>query len=178
MKFEQSDKYNEIREFNFLRYNEIPDIGLYLEQVFQIVEKTLSPLFGDNENEKWLTIAMISNYVKQGVIEKPDNKKYDRDRIAYLIFICTCKMVLSLSDLKRLIGVQKNVENLEKSYNYFCNEFETILKNVFSSKSDSGNVDEIKSNRDEAKILRAISYSAAHKIYLVKYVEFLKEQED
>ncbi len=178
MIFEQSDKYNEIRDFAFPKYNEITDIGLYLEQVCKIVEKSLEPLFGTNDTEKWLTPAMISNYVKQGVIEKPENKKYDRDRIAYLIFVCTCKMVLSLSDLKRFIGVQKSVENLELSYNFFCEEFETVLKHVFSEKYGNGeNFEDIKSKKNEAKIIRAISYSVAHKIYLKKYVEFLKEQE-
>ena len=57
-------------------------------------------------------------------------------------------------------------------------EFETVLKHVFSEKYGNGeNFEDIKSKKNEAKIIRAISYSVAHKIYLKKYVEFLKEQE-
>lgn len=175
MKFEQSKQYKDIKDFKFPRYMEITDIGLYLEQVFQIVEEILVPLFGDNEEEKWFTTAMVSNYVKQGILEKPENKKYNRERIAYLIFICTCKMVLPLADIKRFIGVQKTIEDIEVSYNFFCDEFETVLKQVFSEGDTYA--DEVKSKKSEAKIIKAISFAVAHKIYLNKYLEFLGEKD-
>ena len=74
--------------------------------------------------------------------------------------------------------MQKSVENLELSNNFFCEEFVTVLKHVFSEKYGNGeNFEDIKSKKNEAKIIRAISYSVAHNIYLKKYVEFLKEQE-
>ena len=47
------------RDFHLPRYQEIPDVGLYLEQAAKYIGNCLSPL-GDTA----LTRSMISNYVK------------------------------------------------------------------------------------------------------------------
>ena len=57
-----------VENFRLPRYDEIPDVGLYLEQVAKYISGFCSPLFGES-----LTPAMISNYVKKGLIENPVN---------------------------------------------------------------------------------------------------------
>ena len=47
--------------FRLPRYAQIPDVGLYLEQVVRYVNTHLAPL-----GEPELTSSMVSNYVKQG----------------------------------------------------------------------------------------------------------------
>ena len=49
-----------IEGFRLPRYAQIPDVGLYLEQVVRYVNTHLAPL-----GEPELTISMVSNYVKQ-----------------------------------------------------------------------------------------------------------------
>ena len=49
-----------IQEFRFPKYEEIPDVGLFLEQVTKYVSGFLEPL-GDTIT---ITSSMISNYVK------------------------------------------------------------------------------------------------------------------
>ena len=134
MKFEESIAYKKVKKFKFPRYNELPDIGLYLEQLVELLNKIFMPLYEDKKDEDFITAAMVSNYVKKGIIGKPVNKKYNKETIAYLVFICIYKQVLPLSKLKDLIKLQKNTYSLEIAYNYFCREFEHILKEVFDGK--------------------------------------------
>ena len=88
-----------LRDFRLPRYNEIPNVGLYLEQATKYVGEYLAPL-----GEYTLTPSMISNYVKKGLIANPVKKQYGREQIAYLIFITVAKTVLSLEDLLLFIG--------------------------------------------------------------------------
>ena len=60
---------NTVLAFHLPRYFEIPDVGLYLKQVVKYINDILSPL-GLPE----MTASMISNYVKQGLIDKPVRK--------------------------------------------------------------------------------------------------------
>lgn len=58
-----------VRSFHIPRLGEIPDVGLYLEQVTRYVNRSiagcgLSPI----------TSSMVSNYVKQKIIPGPEKK--------------------------------------------------------------------------------------------------------
>jgi hypothetical protein len=171
-KFEESTIYQDVKKFKFPRYSEITDIGLYLDQVIKVLETILSPILGDNEKEKWISIAMISNYYKLGIISKPENKRYGRDHIVYLVFICISKMVLPLSNIKEFISIQQEAFTLPVAYDYFCTEFENILNEVFGEGKSF--VDSGKTNSTEAKIVRSFAFAVAHKIYLGRYLEFIE----
>lgn len=54
-----------IEEFQLPRWNLLPDIELYMDQVLTLIEKYLSPLIVQ-PNQKIITAAMINNYVKLG----------------------------------------------------------------------------------------------------------------
>ena len=62
-----------ILKFHMPRWNELPDIDLYLDQVVNYIEKYLSAYFIDKE-DKVITKTMINNYVKQGVMPAPEKK--------------------------------------------------------------------------------------------------------
>lgn len=150
-----------VQTFSLPRYEEIPDMGLYLEQTVKFVSEYLSPLQSIS-----LTASMASNYVKQGLIEKPVKKLYHREQIAYLFFIATVKSVLSLEDIQLLIQLQRKTYDTETAYQYFCREFENILFYVFGLKDS---VEEIGvDSTDEKALLRNTIITAAHKIYLNK----------
>ena len=55
-------------------YEEIPEIGLYLEQTVRYISECLSSL-----SNVTITSNMVGNYVKQGLIESPQKKCYSRD---------------------------------------------------------------------------------------------------
>ena len=118
-----------IADFHLPRYNEIPNVGLYLEQTAKFITEYYAPL-----GDYGLTTSMISNYVKKGLVANPVKKQYDREQIAYLIFVALAKNVLSLDILNQFIQMQKRTYSAEKAYDYFCNELENMIAFVFGQK--------------------------------------------
>ena len=83
-----------IQEFKLPRYREIPDVGLYLEQVAIYISDSLAPL-----GNVAFTRSMISNYVKKGLVPSPIKKQYFAEHIAYLFFITIAKTIISLDNV-------------------------------------------------------------------------------
>lgn len=144
--------------FALPRYNEIPNVGLYLEQCTKYIEDYLRPF-----HDLTITGSMISNYVKKGLIKNPVRKQYDRDQIAYLIFISFAKSVLSLENIRLLMEMQKRTYDNCQAYDYFCKEFENILYFVYNVKDV---LDTSVAGSDEKLMLRNTIITVCHKLYL------------
>ena len=99
-----------IQSFRLPRYRELPDVGLYLEQVVRYVNRYM--ILNGNE----LTPSMVSNYVKQKLIPGPVKKSYGADAIAYLLFLSYTKMVVPLGDIHFMIDIQKDSYGLAVAY--------------------------------------------------------------
>ena len=54
---------NTIQSFHLPPYHEIPDVGLYLDQVTRYINDSLQPL-----GQPTVTSSMLSNYVKKGYV--------------------------------------------------------------------------------------------------------------
>ena len=100
------------------RYDEIPSIDLYMDQLVGFLEDTLAPLY--QPGEKIITRSMVNNYVKQGVLASAAGKKYTRSHIAYLIVICTLKQTFSIAEIDRLIRMQIASFDTRVAYDYYC----------------------------------------------------------
>ncbi len=150
-----------VRGFSLPRYQEIPAVGLYLEQVTKYICEYLAPL-----QENALTGSMISNYVKKGLVTSPVKKQYSRDQIAQLMFIALAKSVLSLDDLAIFIRLQERTYTAEKAYGYLCLEFENMLQYIFGLKGTLADVGE--DSTDEKFMLRGTIAAVTQKIYLEK----------
>lgn len=158
----------QIKNFRMPRYHEIPNVGLYLEQTAKYINSYLSPL-GDME----ITTSMISNYVKKGYISNPIKKQYYAGQIAYLFFIAIAKNVLSMENIQKLFEMQKQTQDAQIAYDYFCSELENMLQFIFGLKDK---VDEIGGNAGiEKKMLRSTIISVAHIIYLSYQFKEIKE---
>ena len=153
----------ELRSFTLPKYQEIPAVGLYLEQVNQYLNECLAPL----PNVE-LTSSMISNYVKKKLLARPQKKLYSREQIAYLLFIAISKTVLSLDDLKIAVKVQQESFTTERAYTYFCEEFGAALQAVFANQALTH---ENGSQPEQKIMLNNIISAVAHKIYLEQYFE-------
>ena len=160
-----------IQDFRLPRYQEIPNVGLYLEQATKYICSYLSPL-----EEFALTSSMISNYVKKGIISNPVKKQYSRDQIAYLFFIAVGKSVLSLDALASFIRLQQRTYPLQKAYDYFCEEFENVLQFTFEIKD----VIEIRGEDTsyEKRLLYTCIAAAVQKVYLEKCLEAIAGSEE
>ena len=160
-----------VRDFRFPRYNEIPNMGLYLDQATKYVCEYLAPL-----GEYTLTPSMISNYVKKGLIANPVRKQYGREQIAYLFFIAIAKSVLSLDALTGFIKVQQSSYALPKAYDYFCEQFEELLRFTFELQDNLEMVGE--DNTDEKRLLFTCIVAAVQKVSLEKCLEAIAKEEN
>ena len=158
-----------MQEFTLPRYEQIPDIGLYLEQVTKYISEYAEAL-----GQPPLTGSMVSNYVKKGIIPSPCKKQYSRDQIAHLMFITLAKSILSLDNLQQFILLQQQTYAVSTAYDYFCRELEAALHFVFDPDGEPIRI--APSHGDEKTILRNIVITIAHKIYLEKYISAAAEE--
>ncbi len=150
-------------EFHLPRFRELPDMGLYLEQVVRYVAR-----YSPNP----LTASMVSNYVKQKTVPGPVKKAYGRESIAYLIFVSYVKTVASMEDARFLMDIQRESYTLEVAYDYFCSEFENLLQFVYGLKEQPDSVGGAET--PEKKLLRTALLSIAYQIYLDDNIRFLR----
>ena len=141
------------------RYRDIPDVGLYLEQVTRYVSDSLEPL-GQGE----LTGSMVSNYVKKGILASPVRKQYGREQIAHLIYITVVKSVLPMEDIRLMLSIQKRTYDSAVAYDYFCTELENILYFRFGLKDTVDSVGVTSSM--EKDMLHSAIIAVSHIIYL------------
>ena len=158
------------RNFHLPRYEELPDVGLYLEQTAKYISEFLSPL-----EEGSLTPSMVSNYVKKGLIRNPVKKQYGREQIAYLFFIALTKNVLSLDGLINFIALQKRTYSLQKAYDYFCEQFENTLLFTAEVKDTLDIAGE--DTTDEKRLLFSCIVAVTQKIYLERCLEAISQEE-
>ena len=101
-------------------WDAIPDFGLYMEQVVQLLKQYLSYLPPGLKQSQTITSAAINNYVRTKMLPEPRKKKYYRVHIAYLIMICTLKESLSLSMLQTLLPGNLPEEEVRRAYSSFA----------------------------------------------------------
>ncbi len=113
---------NDLENFSFKDYDNLPDIDLYMDQLITFLEKQLA-IFQTSSLDKQITSSMINNYVKNDVVIPPISKKYNRQHLALIQEVCTLKQVLSLSEVKQIITERYNKEGNSTSevFNNFKN---------------------------------------------------------
>ncbi len=165
----------DILEFHIPRWEELPDMELYMDQVVKYIENNIS-LFSDISNEKIITPAMINNYVKLNLIPKPIKKRYNKTHLAYLIAISILKYVFSIGEIRDGILFQSNLNGEKMAYNSFCEEQESALKYLVSQikpKSQTDKEDNLDLNQDNLAI-KMSTLSFASKIIGEKIIELQK----
>lgn len=156
--------------FHLPRYDEITNVGLYLEQTVKLINAYLEPLSGQK-----ITNTMVSNYVKHKLIERPIKKQYYTDHIVKLIFISIVKCAMTMEDIGLILLMQKSQYPLKKAYNYFCDEFENNLRATFGVSEALSGLGDTESELKE--LLRTAIIAVADKIYLDLYIDAYRDYE-
>lgn len=112
------------------RWEELPNIELYKEQVVELLEQYLNPL-----DIRPITAAMINNYTKLNLIPAPVKKKYTRKHLAHIFIIALLKDVFEISEIVRGINLEKNVLGKDVAYNIFVKEVEDSIDCMFNKKT-------------------------------------------
>lgn len=137
-----------IQNFKLPQWQEIPDIGLYMEQVITLLKQYLDYLPPDLKEEQFITASTINNYVRTKVMPEPRKKLYYREHIAYLIIILTLKQSLSLSMIQKILPKDLEEENLKEIYTQYvkrhssatellCERVEQAAEPLFEKNDDS-----------------------------------------
>lgn len=156
--------------FALPRYNDLPSVGLYLDQTVQFVNCYFRSFCGVE-----LTPSMVSNYVKKGVIDHPIRKKYTRDQIASLMYIAVSKTVLSMENIDALFKMQRAHCSAGAAYDYFCDEMENCLPFVFGARNTIRDL--AVDAATEKRLLRSTILAAANKMYLDCFFAAQRQEE-
>ena len=117
----------ELRAFVLPRWDKLPEVDLYKDQVVSQIRKYLS--FFEDPGTEIITPSMINNYVKWKIIEAPSRRKlYGKEQIASLIIVSLFKSVLPLHSICDMIAVQESISGMQKAYDDFCICFENCAK--------------------------------------------------
>ncbi len=158
----------DILSFHLPRYEELPDLEIYMDQVLQLIQRYYEPFVINDE--PILTKTMINNYVKHGIIAPPIKKKYNRDHLAYLVVITFLKNAYSMNEIATLIRFQMKSYPTAQSYNYFCTEAEACIQAVFQNQPPQ-HVPAHNDNDFEVSMLQMCILSVVNKLYVQLHLE-------
>lgn len=151
----------EIRAYRCPRWEELPDLELYMDQVISVLNKNLK-LFIDDDPSRSVTSTMINNYVKQKLVHPPKNKRYEREHIANIFVITLMKQLLSLGEIQAAVTCVREEYSPKDAYNRFCEIFEQSLISVFFGERDGSS----ETQHPEADaIISSISLAYANILY-------------
>ena len=109
-------------------WEQIPDLGLYMDQVVTFITRVYEPLYGQDIHS-YLSPSMINNYVKSKLIPRPTGKKYSREQIALLMMIVALKQTCSMEDIRKLL-IPGEGQSVEALYGAFCLRFSQVIQSV------------------------------------------------
>ncbi len=155
--------------FHLPRWEELPTIELYSDQLISYLHEVLAPLYFRKE-ETIITTAMVNNYVKCNLIPPTVKKRYNRRHIAYLIVICVFKQLYGIPKIVQMIRVQREYFSPEDAYDYFCRELENALKNCSVGKIQISK-DTSKTGKEERLFVRASVNAFALKLLVENYLD-------
>ena len=163
----------EMVNYHLPRWEELPEIDLYMDQVLHFIEKYA--IFPVDEEGQSITKSMINNYVKLGLMPKPIKKKYSRTHVAYLIAITTLKQVLTISEVQQACIQQIKKCGERESYNLFCQEQENAMKYVIGKMTGQNFLaDEIQTEKltSENRTIKLATLAFASKVMTQKIIQY------
>ena len=119
----------DLQHFHCPRYEELPSLALYMDQVLILVNEITASLSG--ATDPVCTATMVNNYVKLKLLEPSEKKKYGRSHVARLLLITLLKNVLSMSETARLLTLLGAQSAPQLVYDRFCEALEGQLRAGF-----------------------------------------------
>lgn len=116
---------------HLLRWDELPDFNLYVDQLIQIIQDQtdfMNILYDDIA----LTKSMVNNYVKKGIMSRPERKRYGKIQLCQLTVITILKPILSLTEIQSGIDMALRNNSLEEAYDQFCTSMENSYERMWN----------------------------------------------
>ncbi len=137
---------HDISRYHTPEWDELPDLGLYMDQVITYLERQTALFTADED--KLITPAMINNYVKSEIVPRPNQKKYTREHLAFLLFITMLKQVLPIPDISRILESQALESNLAELFNKLGHIQDEALEAVSNRMAELSENKDTESNRE------------------------------
>lgn len=112
-----------IQNYQLPTWEQIPTLGLYMDQVLTLLSHYLPFLPRKEKDEPIITTSAINNYVRMKLMPAPEKKKYSRVHIAYLIMICALKQSLTMSEIQRILPNGLAEDEVKKTYEAFVQRY-------------------------------------------------------
>ena len=125
-KLRRWEKY--LEDYRLPTWNEIPNIGLYMEQIIILLKEYLDYLPPELKDEQIITAATINNYVRTKIMPEPIKKKYYREHIAYLVMICTLKQTLPIAVISRILPMNIPEDELRQIYDRYSDTHPSTIR--------------------------------------------------
>ncbi len=154
-----SEIEDRILAFHCPRWEELPDVELYVDQMVSYIEKHLAVLDVEEEGH-FITASMINNYVKMKLIPAPVKKRYGVRQLARLMVVCALKRDFSIAELSYMMEFELAQFENRVLYNMYCDEMERTIRHVFLGET----IAPAGPSSQEA-IMRAVMTAFANKLY-------------
>ncbi len=111
--------------YSLPKWENIPDIGLYMDQVIVLLSQYLGLISpaeskegddGEPSDGKIFSASAINNYVRLKIMPAPIKRKYYRIHIAYLIIIFTLKPAVSINFVKEMLSSELSEDGVRELY--------------------------------------------------------------
>ena len=133
-KLRRWEKY--LAAYRLPAWEQIPDLGLYMEQVVLLLRQYLDYLPPELKQPEPITAAAINNYVRTRLLPEPRKKRYYRVHIAYLIMICTLKQALRLSELQTLLPGDLPEDEVRRTYDAYVRRHQLCAQYFIDHQED------------------------------------------
>ena len=149
-----------------------------MDQVVTYLERLLNIFVDVGDKGKVITSSMVNNYVKEGYLKRPANKKYDRVHLVTLYIMSMLKPILPIPLIANSLG---NFENEQKYQNFF-EELTKLQDEAFNKISNklSAALDQISEDDYETALrlfaLQLTSEANAHRIAAEKILFALNKR--
>lgn len=167
-----------LEDFHLPRWDALPDLELYMDQVIKLIDQYLAPVIRP-EKHTLLTSSMVNNYVKLGLIPAPQKKRYTRKHVAFLVAITSLKQILTIPEIKEGIIFQGKVCGIQEAYNIFCYEQEQAIHRI-AYQAQGKLYEETSKDAVEFIAVRAATLAFANKMLAEKTIAletaYIKEQ--
>ena len=101
-------------------WEEIPDFGLYMDQVITLLTQHLDYLPREDKGDALVTPTAINNYVRLKIMPAPEKKRYRRVHLAYLLMICTLKQTMTIAQIQKIVPIGLPEEEVKALYGHYA----------------------------------------------------------
>ena len=115
-----------LNNYKLPAWKELPDIGLYMDQVIALLGQYLDFIPMEDSKDKPVTPTTINNYVRLKVMPAPEKRKYYRVHIAFLIMIFTLKQGISINGLQQLLPSTADEEEIKNFYTRYVERLQEV----------------------------------------------------